>query len=45
MTLDSAVTQAIDTYNRLLAQGETVATAAAEADAIIAAYYAKRAAA
>ena len=41
MTLDTAVTQAIDTYNRLLAQGETVATAAAEADAIIAAYYAE----
>ena len=39
---DRAIQNAVETYNRLLAQGESIATASAEADAIVAAYYAER---
>ena len=43
MTFDAVIQNAVDTYNRLVTAGESVDTAAAEADAIVAAYYAAKA--
>ena len=42
MTFDAVIQNAVDTYNRLVTAGESVDTAAAEADALVAAYYAER---
>ena len=39
---EKAIQNAVETYTRLVTAGESVDTAAAEADALVAAYYAER---